>query len=89
MVSGAAEETVDVEAADVGAGPVVVGLVEVGDVAVADVSSAGARVVSPVVAIVGVGAGGAGLQEVKSSAVTSAHPTIRVNCSDSGPGRMP
>lgn len=39
-------------------------------------SGAGASVV----ASVGVGAGGAELQEVKSSAVTSAHPTIRINC---------
>ena len=39
-----------------------------------------AEAVASVVASVGVGAGGAELQEVKSSAVTSAHPTIRINC---------
>ena len=36
--------------------------------------------VASVAASVGVGAGGAVLQEVESSAVTSAHPTIRINC---------
>ena len=75
-----------------------VGDVEGEDLGVADVEVASAggefvistalvgrevAAVASVIALVGVGAGGAGLQEVKSSAGTSAHPTIRVNCSGS------
>ena len=60
------------------------GVVEVPDVEDGEVSGAAVtwtevRATASVVASVGVGAGGAELQEVKSSAVTSAHPTIRIS----------
>ena len=83
VAAGAVDEGADDESADVENADVEVASVDGEGVASAALVGGEDRAVASVVGFVGVGAGGAGLQEVKSSAGTSAHPTIRVNCSGS------
>ncbi len=75
LVAGVVDVAEDVEELDGGAA-------DVGEEVVPRPAVLGREfaAVASVVASVGVGAGGAVLQEVESSAVTSAHPTTRINC---------
>ena len=72
LVAGVVDVALDVEELDGGAA-------DVGEEVLA-VLGREVGAIASLAASVGVGAGGAVLQEVKSSAVTSAHPTIRINC---------